>query len=85
LKRTEGRRHYSSVSSRKAEEKKVWNDFLPGVVSIGFSVCVFLYAWISDIRRIQRLDALKPSELEPLSNVDAGGLEPLSSSGEVLS
>jgi hypothetical protein len=44
----------------------VFNDLLPGIVSVGFSVCVFLYAWISDIRQIQRLETMEPPETEPL-------------------
>jgi hypothetical protein len=46
------------------------NDFLPGIVSVGFSVCVFLYAWLADIRRIQRLNAPEPPEMEPLSEIE---------------
>jgi hypothetical protein len=33
------------------------NDFLPAIVSLGIVVGVFLFAWISDVRRIQRLSA----------------------------
>ncbi len=33
------------------------NDFLPAIVSVGIVVGVFLFAWISDVRRIQRLSA----------------------------
>jgi hypothetical protein len=43
----------------------VWNEFLPGIVSVGISVCVFLYAWIADLRRIQCLDTLEAAEPNP--------------------
>jgi hypothetical protein len=33
------------------------NDFLPAIVSVGILVGVFLFAWVSDVRRIQRLNA----------------------------
>jgi hypothetical protein len=33
------------------------NDFLPAIVSLGILVGAFLFAWISDVRRIQRLGA----------------------------
>jgi hypothetical protein len=33
------------------------NDFLPAIVSLSILVGVFLFAWISDVRRIQRLNA----------------------------
>ena len=33
------------------------NDFLPAIVSVSILVSVFLFAWISDVRRIQRLNA----------------------------
>jgi hypothetical protein len=44
----------------------VINDLLPGIVSVGLCVCVFLYAWISDIRQIQRYETMEPPETEPL-------------------
>ena len=31
------------------------NDFIPAIVSLGILVGAFLFAWISDVRRIQRL------------------------------
>ena len=58
----------------------MWNDFLPGIVSVGISVCVFLYAWISDIRRIQRLDSQEPPQIEPLFDIESTCAEPLSMS-----
>jgi hypothetical protein len=33
------------------------NDFLPAIVSVGILGGVFLFGWISDVRRIQRLNA----------------------------
>jgi hypothetical protein len=35
------------------------NDFLPAIVSLGILLGAFLFAWISDVRRIQRLNAPK--------------------------
>jgi HAMP domain-containing protein len=35
------------------------NDFLPAIVSLGILLGAFLFAWISDVRRIQRLNASK--------------------------
>jgi hypothetical protein len=51
----------------------VWNEFLPGIVSVGISVCVFLYAWIADIRRIQRLDTPEAAEFNP--EIESVGVE----------
>ena len=30
------------------------NDFLPAIISFGILIGFFLFAWISDVRRIQR-------------------------------
>jgi hypothetical protein len=38
------------------------NDFLPAIVSLGIVVGAFLFAWISDVRRIQRLNAPEHSD-----------------------
>ena len=38
------------------------NDFLPAIVSLGIVVGAFLFAWISDVRRIQRLSAPEHGE-----------------------
>ena len=38
------------------------NDFLPAIVSVSILVSVFLFAWISDVRRIQRLSAPEHGE-----------------------
>ena len=61
----------------------MWNDFLPGIASIGIAACVFLYSWISDMRRMQRLDTLEPPQFEPLFSVDSANLEQLSTPEEV--
>ena len=29
------------------------NDFLPAIISVGILIGIFLFAWISDVRRIQ--------------------------------
>jgi hypothetical protein len=55
----------------------VWNDLLPGIMSVGFSVCVFLYAWIADIHRIQRLNTLEPPQIDSLSEAEDAGVEPV--------
>jgi hypothetical protein len=44
----------------------VWNDLLPGIVSVGISVCVFLYAWVADIHRNQQLETMEPPQLAHL-------------------
>jgi hypothetical protein len=35
------------------------NDFLPAIVSVDILAAFFLYAWISDIRRIRHFNAAK--------------------------
>ena len=35
----------------------MWNEFLPAIISLGILAGAFLFAWISDVRRIQRLSA----------------------------
>jgi hypothetical protein len=43
------------------------NDFLPAIISVAILVAVFLYAWISDLRRIRRLSPPEPVQSsEPL-------------------
>jgi hypothetical protein len=39
------------------------NDFLPAIISVGILIGVFLFAWISDVRRIQRHNNLELREL----------------------
>jgi hypothetical protein len=51
------------------------NDFLPAIVSLGIVVGVFLLAWISDVRRIQRLNA--PEQTRVLSEIKSASVEPL--------
>jgi hypothetical protein len=53
------------------------NDFLPSIVSIGLSLCVFLYAWL-DIRSIQRLHAAEPPHTETLAEIETIDLDQLS-------
>jgi hypothetical protein len=38
------------------------NDYLPAIVSLGILIGAFLFAWISDVRRIQRLNAPEHSD-----------------------
>jgi HAMP domain-containing protein len=38
------------------------NAYLPAIVSLGILVGAFLFAWISDVRRIQRLNAPEHSD-----------------------
>jgi hypothetical protein len=43
------------------------NDFLPAIISVAILVAVFLYAWISDLRRVRRLSPPEPVQSsEPL-------------------
>jgi hypothetical protein len=58
------------------------NEFLPAIVSVGILVGAFLCAWISDVRRIQRLNA--PELMQPrfLSKIEIESVELLSMSTE---
>jgi hypothetical protein len=47
------------------------NDFLPAIVSLGILVGVFLLAWISDVRRIQRLNAPELMQTRVLSEIES--------------
>jgi hypothetical protein len=58
------------------------NDFLPAIVSAGILVGVFLFAWISDVRRIQRLNAPEPVQTRVPSEIESESVEPLSMSTE---
>jgi hypothetical protein len=40
----------------------MFNDYLPAIISLGILVGAFLSAWISDVRRIQRLSAPEHSD-----------------------
>ena len=42
------------------------NEFLPAIVSLGVLAGAFLFAWISDVRRIQRLNAPEPGDINML-------------------
>ena len=54
------------------------NDFLPAIVSVSILVSVFLFAWISDVRRIQRLNAPELMQTRVLSEIESESVEPLS-------
>jgi hypothetical protein len=58
------------------------NDFLPAIVSVGILVGVFLFAWISDVRRIQRLNAPELMQSRVLSEIESESVGPLSMSTE---
>jgi hypothetical protein len=58
------------------------NDFLPAIVSVGTLVGVFLFAWISDLRRIQRLHAPELVQTRVPSEIEGERVEPLSMSTE---
>jgi hypothetical protein len=56
------------------------NDFLPAIVSVGIVVGAFLFAWISDVRRIQRLNAPELMRTRVLSEIESVSVEALSMS-----
>ena len=58
------------------------NDFLPAIVSVSILVSVFLFAWISDVRRIQRLNAPELMQNRVLSKIESVSAEALSMSTE---
>jgi hypothetical protein len=58
------------------------NDFLPAIVSVSILVSVFLFAWISDVRRIQRLNAPELMQTRVLSEIESESVEALSMSTE---
>jgi hypothetical protein len=58
------------------------NDFLPAIVSVGIVIGVFLFAWISDVRRIQRRNALERMQTRVLSGIESESVEALSMSTE---
>jgi hypothetical protein len=58
------------------------NDFLPAIVSVSILVSVFLFAWISDVRRIQRLNAPELMQTRVLSEIESESVEPLLMSTE---
>jgi hypothetical protein len=60
----------------------VLNDFLPAIVSVGILVGVFLFAWISDVRRIQRLNAPELVQSRVPSEIKSYSVESLSTSTE---
>jgi hypothetical protein len=60
----------------------VLNDFLPAIVSVGILVGVFLFAWISDVRRIQRLNAPELVQSRVPSEIERYSVESLSTSTE---
>ena len=58
------------------------NDFLPAIVSVSILVSVFLFAWISDVRRIQRLNAPELMQTRVLFEIESESVESLSMSTE---
>jgi hypothetical protein len=58
------------------------NDFLPAIVSVSILVSVFLFAWISDVRRIRRLNAPELMQTRVLSEIESVSVEALSMSTE---
>jgi hypothetical protein len=58
------------------------NDFLPAIVSVSILVSVFLFAWISDVRRIRRLNAPELMQTRVLSETESVSVEALSMSTE---
>jgi hypothetical protein len=58
------------------------NDFLPAIVSVGILVGGFLFAWISDVRRIQRLNAPELIQTRVLFEIESESVESLSMSTE---
>jgi hypothetical protein len=58
------------------------SDFLPAIVSVSILVSVFLFAWISDVRRIQRLNAPELMQNRVLSEIESVSVEALSMSTE---
>ena len=57
-------------------------DFLPAIVSVSILVSVFLFAWISDVRRIRRLNAPELMQTRVLSEIESVSVEALSMSTE---
>jgi hypothetical protein len=59
------------------------NDYLPAIVSLGILIGAFLFAWISDVRRIQRLNAPELMQTRVLSEIESEeSVEPLLMSTE---
>jgi hypothetical protein len=58
------------------------NDFLPAIVSVGIVFGAFLFAWISDVRRIQRLNAPELMQTRVLPEIESVSVEALSMSTE---
>ena len=54
------------------------NDFLPAIVSVGILAGVFLFAWISDVRRIRRLNAPERMQTRVLPQIESESVELLS-------
>jgi hypothetical protein len=53
------------------------NDFLPAIISVAILIAVFLYAWISDMRRIRRLRPRERVQTEFHRRAETEHLEPL--------
>jgi|HubBroStandDraft_5_1064220.scaffolds.fasta_scaffold2159600_1 hypothetical protein len=58
------------------------NDFLPAIISVGIVIGSFLFAWISDVRRIQILNAPKLMQTRIRSEIASERFESLSMSTE---
>jgi hypothetical protein len=58
------------------------NDFLPAMVSVGVLAGAFLFVWISDVRRMRRLEAPEFVETTVPSMLEIEGGEELSLSAE---
>ena len=58
------------------------NDFLPAIISVGILIGVFLLAWISDVRRTQRLNAPELMQTRVPFEIESASVEPLSMSTE---
>ena len=60
----------------------MFNDYLPAIISLGILVGAFLSAWISDVRRIQRLNAPELMQTRVLFEIESESVESLSMSTE---
>ncbi len=58
------------------------NDLLPAIVSVSILVGVFLCAWVSDVLRIQRLNAPELMQTRVLSKIESESVASLLMSTE---
>jgi hypothetical protein len=54
------------------------NDSLPAIIAVGILIGVFLFAWISDARKIERLDGSELGQTRLPSEIESESVEPLS-------